>query len=223
MLQRIKYGSELISPLGLNKDYWFWKSKLIFDHKKATKFFLKTEKQLKKKYPPGYDGGTNLDDSITGRYTFFNLFSLPKPSKELTLIKNFIKSNVKQLLLKFNITDLSDLWIMCWYNVLRKGECISEHSHFNLGNGHKSFVSGHFCVNCSNTSTFYRDIGETHILKVKNEIGQLSFFPSFIKHYSDKHEGEQPRITIACDIYFKKELTGSKKFLENKTVIPLKL
>jgi len=223
MLLNITYGSELRSPLGLNKDYWFWKSKLKFDHQKATRFFLKKEKELIKKYPPRYDGSVDLPNSVTARGTFYNLFSLPKPSKELTLIKNFIKSNVKQLLLRFNITDISDLWIICWFNVLRKGEHISEHSHYNLANGHASFLSGNFCVNVSNTITFYKDIGETNTLNVNNEIGQLCLFPSFIKHYSDKHEGEQPRITIACDIFFKKEFIRTEEFLDNKHVIPLRI
>lgn len=223
MLQRIKYGSELISPLGLDKDYWFWKSQLIFDHKKAIKFFLKTEKELIKKYPANYDGDTQLPDSVTARYTFYNLFSLKKPSKELTLIKDFIKSNVKDFLSHLKVTDLSDLWIICWFNVLRKGECISEHSHYRLGNAHESFISGHFCVNASNTITSYRDIGGTHILRVKNEIGQLSFFPSYLKHWSNKHEGDDVRITIAFDIYFKRKFIKNKKFLENKIVIPLKI
>jgi hypothetical protein len=223
VLQKIKYGSDLISPLGLNKDYWFWKSQLSFNHKKATKFFLKTEKELIKKYPANYDGDTQLPNSVTARYTSYNLFSLKKPSKELTLIKNFIKSNVKAFLSQLKIIDLSDLWIICWFNVLRKGEHISEHSHYHLGNGHEAFISGHFCVDAFNTTTFYRDIGETHLLKVRNEIGQLSFFPSFLKHYSDKHEGEEPRITIAFDIYFKKKFIKNKKFLKDKIVTPLKL
>jgi|TARA_R100001132_G_C3271805_1_gene93890 hypothetical protein len=222
-LQQIKYGSELISPLGLNKDYWFWKSELIFDHKKAVKFFLKIEKELIKKYPATYDGDTQLPESVTARYMFYNLFSLKKPSKELTLIKNFIKSNVKDFLSRLKVSDLNGLWIMCWFNALRKGECISEHSHYNLGNSHESFVSGHFCVNASNTTTFYRDIGGTHILPVKNEIGQLSFFPSYLKHWSDKHEGDDARITMAFDIYFKREFVKNKQFLKNKTIIPLEI
>jgi len=224
MLHLIKNEYPLKSPLGLNKDYWFWKSHLEnFNYKLATKFFLKKEKELIKKFPAAYDGDTNLPNSVTARYTFYNLFSLKNVSKEIETIKKFIKKNVKELLLQSNINDLNDLWIICWFNVLRKGEQIARHSHYSLTKAHESFVSGHFCVNAFNTNTFYKDIGDTNELKVKNEIGQLSLFPSYISHWSDKHEGEEVRITIAFDVYFKKEFIRNKRFLENKIVIPFKI
>ena len=223
-LHIIKHTNDLnlISPLGFNKDYWFWKSKFKnFNHTKVINKFLKLEKDLITKYPAAYDGHTNLPNSVTARHTFYNLFSLKNTGKEIDLIKNFIKLNIKQFLTRMNILDLSDLWIISWLNVLRKGEKISKHSHYPLGRAEESFISGHFCVNVLNTNTYYLDVGKTNEFPVKNEIGQLSLFPSYLVHWSDIQPSNEPRITIAFDVYFKKIFIRNNDFIKRKIVIPL--
>ncbi len=111
---------------------------------------------------------------------------------------------------------------MCWYNVLRKGESIGEHTHFGIKGFYKSFISGHFCVSTFNTSTYYKNMFNSYNTKIKNEKGQLTLFPSHLSHWSDKHEGEEVRISIAFDLYFLKDHV-KKEFLDNNVAINLDL
>lgn len=221
MLEVFKYTNNLISPLGLNKDIWIWKSNLNFNFKEITKYLINKEEYLIKKFPAASDGNTNLPNSVTARNPFFNLFSF-EDSNELNKVKKFIKLNVKEMLNKFNLNNLKDLYIICWFNVLRKGESIGKHTHYSLKRSHESFISGHFCINAFNTSTFYNDISEQTILEIKNEIGQLTMFPSYLPHWSNKHNGEEPRISIAFDIFPEKKFAWNH-YVDTKTAIQFNL
>ena len=220
MLFTVKDNNKLNSPLGLNKEFWLWiNNELNINYKIIFDYLLKKEIEIINKFPPKSDGGTNLPNYITSRYSFYNLFSFKDCPEEIEMLKKFIKINVKNLLLDFKIKNTEDLHILCWFNVLREGEAIGKHSHYNLKNAHESFISGHFCINAFNTHTYYENISNTNGIGIKNEIGQLTLFPSYITHFSDKHVGKDVRISIAFDIYYTKEYP-SKGFLHKGIVIP---
>jgi len=221
VLEVFKYTNSLISPLGLNKNIWLWKSNLNFNLKEVTDYLLSKERYLINNFPPLSDGNINLPNSVTARNPFYNLFTF-EDSDELNKIKNFIKENIKLLLDKFHLNNLNDLYFICWFNVLRTGECISKHTHYPLARAHESFISGHFCVNTFNTSTFYNDISEQTTLEIKNEIGQLTIFPSYLPHWSNKHENKEPRISIAFDVFPEKKFVW-EHYLNIKTALPLNL
>jgi hypothetical protein len=224
MINYVGNNIKLNSPLGLHKSFWIWNKNLLnFNNKKITKHLLKKEKEIINKFPSSSDGNTNLPNSLTSRYSHYNFFTYFKnPIKEIKIIKNFIKENIKNLLDEFKIINRKELHILCWYNVLRKGQQIAYHHHYDSFNATESFISGHFCVNTFNTSTFYQDVLKTYDIGIKNEIGQLTLFPSYLPHWSDIHEGENPRISIAFDVYYSKNY-ANQDFLKKNVIIPLNL
>lgn len=118
----------------------------------------------------------------------------------------FIKS------LTLNIPD--KLYIQCWANVMRNGEQIKPHIH-DISN--QSYLGGHICVQCDNTSTNYinpvNQLNDPEIYKSRNEVGKISLFQSCIPHYTDIHNSNIERITIAFDLYLNND---QKKITLNK-------
>ena len=80
---------------------------------------------------------------------------------------------------------------------MRKNDKILKHSH---ANNNWDYLSGHICVSTKETYTHYVDPFYNTIFSSKNEIGKITIFPSWIKHYTDKVKSEEKRITIAFDI-----------------------
>lgn len=149
------------------------------------------------------DGGTKLGkNSTTSRFMSFNLLSWDH--SEIRKIKNIIRENVIQYNSKLN-HPTPDLWIQCWYNVLRFGQKISTHQHSMSVDG---YLSGHFDVQCNDTYTAYIipkfQLGKPEFVKVDNNPGNLTIFPSNIHHFTSRHLSFSPRITIAFDISTKK-------------------
>jgi len=206
------------NPFNPNFSYHILENKTDFDNIFLTKFLLNKEEQIKNMYPGINDGGTDLgESSVTSRFINYNLLEFP----ETIFLKTIIRKNHDDFLKNLNITIDKNYYVQCWFNVLRKGEKITKHSHYPLGRAEESFISGHFCVNALNTNTYYLDVGKTNEFPVKNEIGQLSLFPSYLVHWSDTHPSNEPRITIAFDVYFKKRFIRNNDFIKRKIVIPL--
>ena len=82
---------------------------------------------------------------------------------------------------------------------MRYGEQIKSHRHSeSLELGGDRFLSGHLNVQVDgSTSTYY---GGNPVL---NKNGQMTFFPGYVFHWTDRYEGHSERITVAFDIYNK--------------------
>ena len=94
---------------------------------------------------------------------------------------------------------------------MRKGEQIKPHLH----NTNKfSYLSGHICVKCNNTSTHYinpvNQINSPDVFSIKNEEGKVTLFQSNIPHYTDKVNHKEERITLAFDM----DLNNSKNYVQ---------
>ena len=93
------------------------------------------------------------------------------------------------------------LWIQGWYNVLRFGQSIKPHGHSVTPD---CYLSGHFNVQVNDTSTVYmspiNQLNDPEVINIKNILGKLTLFPSYIFHYTTPHYSFKPRITIAFDI-----------------------
>jgi len=67
-----------------------------------------------------------------------------------------------------------------------------------------TYLGGHICVSCTNTSTYYinpvNQINNPETYKSKNEVGKLTLFQNCIPHYTDIHDSDEERITIAFDM-----------------------
>jgi len=201
--------NKIKSSLGLEIPYWFWKSDTLnFNKKKSVSFLLKKEKEIINKYPPSGDGGTGLAKSLTSRYQFYNFLKLKSP--ELEGLQKHIIKNIKMCIDKFNKEGkhipTNDLWVICWFNVLRQNEKIGQHRHRGLWEAEKSFLSGHLTVQAESTYTHYLSVCERYTWCIENIPGQLIIFPTYLPHYTDKTLSKSSRISVAFDVYDKKEL-----------------
>jgi hypothetical protein len=145
-----------------------------------------------------FDGDTGLGPtSLTSRSPFYNLFRMDIPC-----VQEIRKTVLEKYNRYFEILNIpqQDVWIQSWANVMRKGESISEHIHASHEN---TWIGGQVTIACEDTSTFYKApvrITEDQIYESKNYPGKLTLFPDCIPHWTNVHNGESERISIAFDI-----------------------
>ena len=170
------------------------------DTNSLSKFLLSKEKEIKKlPIVSDFDGYTGLgSNSTTSRSQQYNILSWNHPE-----IRK-LKSNIAKNIILYNDecgNKTPQLWIQCWYNVLRFGQSIKPHSHSVTP---ICYLSGHFNVQVNNTSTVYmspiNQLNDPEVIDIKNIPGKLTLFPSYIFHYTTPHYSFKPRITIAFDI-----------------------
>ena len=170
------------------------------DTNSLSKFLLSKEKEIKKlPIVSDFDGYTGLgSNSTTSRAQQYNIFSWNHSE-----IRK-LKSNIAKNIILYNDecgNKTPQLWIQCWYNVLRFGQSIKPHSHSVTP---ICYLSGHFNVQVNNTSTVYmspiNQLNDPEVIDIKNIPGKLTLFPSYIFHYTTPHYSFKPRITIAFDI-----------------------
>ena len=178
--------------------------------KKVAQIILKKEKQILKEFSPStkssVDGYTGLGKkSLTSRYEHFNIFLWKE--KEIQQLKKHVLDFHSRFLKEINIEGLSDFHLRGWANVMRKGEQIKAHLHSAQPT---SYLSGHICVQCQETSTYYinpvNQLNEPYVKEIPNEVGQLVVFPTCVPHYTDTHQGNKERITVAFDLDYKSPL-----------------
>ena len=180
------------------------------DFKKLEKFLLKKEKEVKK-LPNTIiegrisDGNTGLgENSTTARYNKYNVLSWS--NNEIKKLKQSIIELHNKFLQQLNINKPNQLFVQCWVNIMRKGEQIKPHIHSVLPD---CYLGGHICVKCEDTSTYYinsiNQISQPESYAVKNEVGKITLFQNYIPHYTDTHNGNKERITIAFDLSLKEK------------------
>ena len=179
------------------------------DVKSLSQFLLSKEREVKKlpvtkignEYFDGYTGlGIN---STTSRSCDYNILTWKHP--ELKKLKTNIIKNIFAYNGKCGNETPSELYAICWYNILRFRQKIKPHLHSAQSD---CYLSGHFNVQVKDTSTCYmspvNQLNNPDIMEMKNEEGKMTLFPSYILHYTTRHNSFKPRITIAFDIsYFK--------------------
>ena len=188
------------SPFAPNWEYYIINTKCDLDVQELSKLILDNEKIIIDKYPPANDDGyTGLGmDSLTSRYPYFNLLTWDHSiCKQLhKKISEFHDEYVKLVGASF----LSNLRVRCLANIMRKGQKIKTHYHSTHP---LTYLSGHFCVQCYNSSTIYnnpyRSISDDGFY-IKNNENQMTLFPSWLPHSTTKHMENVERITIAFDI-----------------------
>ena len=174
-----------------------------FDEEKTKiikSFLLSKEQELIKTLPATHTAGTNLKkDSVTNRFGSYNLFDFIPECNELQDLFAFLQYNYIEFVNQDGCKVI-DLDIVCWFNVLRKNEDISLHHH-SAGNYSEGYLSGNIHLDSYNTITKYLcpyDIQTVY--PVKNLIGGLTLFPSWMLHSSDKHLEDKERVSIAFDL-----------------------
>jgi hypothetical protein len=168
------------------------------DLKNLSKYLLKKEKDILK-LKISNDGYTGLNNHTTTRHKQYNLFNFKH--KEIDKLKKQIIKNHNKFIQALGLKLPKTLYGKCWYNIMNKNEAIKAHAHsWNAD----TYLGGHFCVQCNNTSTYYinsiNQLCDPTAYQSKNEEGKLTLFQNFIPHYTDKHKGDSKRITIAFDL-----------------------
>lgn len=115
--------------------------------------------------------------------------------------------------------------ISCWANVVRHGESLAIHhhdpgfvsAHYTVKSGYASDVQpgmegGHtiyyrpgFIERSQGDSAFGGPWDEDWRVSVPATEGRLTMFPSYVRHEVKAHLGDSERISIALDIYVKKQ------------------
>lgn len=155
---------------------------------------LKKEKEILNSYPGIDDGGTGLGtESITSRYPYFSLWQMKQYNLLQIIVNKYLKLFVNSLGYK-----VDNIYSQCWFNVLRNGEQIQRHFHCT---NEYCYLSAHLTVSAKDTHTYYYNpITDEHYAE-RNEVGKLTFFPSWIEHSTDKINDNQERVTVAMDFF----------------------
>ena len=176
------------------------------DTNSLSEFLLLKEKEVKKlptsvridgKESDGYTGlGSN---STTAKFQSYNILTWNHP--EIKKLKSNIARNIIGYNSECGVETPNQIYIICWYNVLRFGQKINPHMHSTSPN---CYLSGHFNVQVNDTSTVYmspiNQLNQPDVIDIKNKDGDMTLFPSYIFHYTTPHYSFKPRITIAFDV-----------------------
>ena len=146
------------------------------------------------------DGYTGLGEkSTTVRFDRYNV--LKWKNENINLLKENILKFHNDILNKLKLQIPNELYIQCWTNIMRNKEQIKPHLH---ATNPSTYLGGHICVQCDNTSTHYinpiNQINDPEIYSSKNEVGKITLFQNNIPHYTDVHNSNIERITIAFDL-----------------------
>ena len=192
------YDVNRVSPLGLTNNIWNFEEILSgIDFKELNKFLLEFEKELLQKEATN-DGDTGLWEGVTSRYEHYNL--LKQDHVEIKKLEEQIKKVVRSFL-EYKKLYNEKVYILCWFNVLRKGEKLNLHRHIGIDQMHYSFISGHLSTTQNDTFTFYTDMSEKKRIEIKNELGKVTLFPTYIPHFTSENPTNDLRISIAFDIF----------------------
>jgi len=200
-----------LSPYAPTWDYRVGKSNCDdIDVNSLSQFLLSKEKEIKK-LPTSFrrdggivDGYTGLgSNSTTSKFQRYNLLTWSHPE-----IRK-LRSNIVKSLFKYNDErgnkNPTEVYAICWYNVLRFGQKINPHMHSTTPD---CYLSGHFNVQVNDTSTCYmspiNQLNDPDVIDIKNKDGDMILFPSYIFHYTTPHYSFKPRITIAWDLNLRK-------------------
>ena len=124
----------------------------------------------------------------TNMFTRFNFFKLD----DTKFLGEFVKREVQLF-----TGDNWDLWGQCWANVMRKGEAFPPHTHCA---GISGYLSGNICVQTNETSTCYLTPYFEEIYESVNKDGNITLFPSWLKHYTVAPSNDIERITMGFDV-----------------------
>jgi len=198
------------TPFAPEWEYFIWESlDTSINYTSLKNFILRKEKEILNVPISIYDGNftdghTGLGkESLTSRFQNYNFLKFK--NKEVQKIKGLIIDTHETFLNAINYNFKSKFYIQCWANLMRKGEQIKPHIHSVSPD---TYLSGHLCVQCEDTSTHYicpqNQLNNPETISSKNKTGKITLFQSCIPHYTDKHNSNKERITIAFDIFLVK-------------------
>ena len=185
------------SPFFPTFSYNFWHTQLNkIDWFELRDWCLEKEKEIMK-HPPMSDSGTGLMDHTTTREPLYNIL---KWGDETKWLRDAIREEHASFTKELDIPD-EKLYTKAWINVMRKGDKIKTHSH---NNSVYSYLSGHITVAANQTYTYYVSPYTGEHYNMANEVGKFTLFPAWVPHGTTEVIDDEPRITIAMDIWNEK-------------------
>ena len=140
------------------------------------------------------------NDSTTGAYDVYNIFSLTSGSLRFYRLYKDIQKIIREYLK----TD-EPLWLQSWLNYHNIDEVLDWHTH--VGNSAHGYVS----INPMKTKTIFEKY------EVVNEVGKLYIGEPYVRHKVEVLENfNRPRITIAFDVLTQYDLNKTIKEVGNK-------
>ena len=176
-------------------------------------FLIQKEPDILKLKSSG-DAGTGLDDStITSRYGHYNVFNFTDECPQLNQLLDWLRIEFLEFL-QHEASELFEVEIVCWYNILRDNKKMSEHIH---SSNESSYLSGNMQLSTFDTQTDYRHPLQTdNSMTIYSKPGQLVIFPSYLPHsVNQEYVGE--RISLAFDLYpthIRKDWGNSIRFMD---------
>tara|TARA_B100000780_G_scaffold241540_1_gene184019 strand:- start:563 stop:1249 length:687 start_codon:yes stop_codon:yes gene_type:complete len=159
-------------------------------------FLLSKEEEILK-LPYQGQGRTGLDENaVTTRYGRYHIFDFAKECPELNDLQDWIRGMWAEFIIADN-TQPYEVQFTCWYNILRKGEKIDIHRHQA---GDRGYLSANLHLdNYKNSKTVYEHMEMA--MSLPNVKGGLTYFPGYVEHYVPVWEGDEPRVSLAMDLY----------------------
>ena len=215
------------TPIAPSYTHWFSEKKIFSSEECESwnKYLLRLEPVLLDKFiTTKGDGGTGLgESSITSRYAHFNVLKfdfdlVPK-------LKESICDGICTLLRVSDNTDWQDtLYSNSWFNVLRQGEEMDVHAHFDTSVIKHILYGFHVTIKAiapSFTDYYHHLKFSPEIFHIPNKIGYLTLFPNFIPHGVSPNRYTTPRVTIAGDTFSSSWLDETTPGAMNKNLVKL--
>ena len=211
-LSLIRFKSEdRETPFAPNWDYSIIEGEIDdVDFNYIARYLLNKKNEILKIKPSKGDGFTGLGmNSTTARHSDYNIFNFG--DDEINKLKSNILFLHSQLIQsigaeEFNKYQFDGLYIQCWYNIMDKGQKILPHLHDVAP---VCYLGGHITVQCDDTYTGYinpiNQINKPDVHKSKNKVGKITLFPNYLPHFTNKHNADKERITIAFDLMTRKD------------------
>ena len=181
----------------IGNSYWEYDKMDIIEN-----WFIANEQKIIDLYPPAdlfVTSGQGVGrDSVTSRYNRYNLFNFANELPELNDLLKFLRLSYLKYL-KETFGQIRDVNIVCWFNVLHKDATIADHVHKS---DPFAYLGGNLFLNNYNTKTYYKcPLDREVIIPIDNKKGCVSWFPSYIPHFSSTHEEDKPRVSIGFDLH----------------------
>lgn len=184
------YAPQWDIPIGVSQ----WQEHKKIDIIKS--FLLSKEQELLTKHKILDDARTGLSENdVTTRYGRYNLFDFADECPEINDLLNFLRDSWLSFIQQ-DVTEPYPLQILCWYNIIRKGQDIDVHRH---AAGNSAYLSGNMHLDDYDTKTVYEYMEMP--LTIPNIKGGLTIFPSYVEHGVAEYKGDKPRVSLAFDLY----------------------
>ena len=172
-------SGETYTPFAAAWEYYFCEDDLKISLTQIKKEILDREKSIIEENEFEDDWGTKLGaESLTARSNKYNLLKWECAAPLRHAIRKTHDAFVSQL----GAPSPPVIYAQCWANVMRKGDQIAVHSH---GKDPYGYLSGHVCVQVTDTNTNYYNPYGGDPWKSHNEVGKITLFPNWVKHGTD--------------------------------------